>query len=204
MPYDITRRPFGSDPFREMVPLRTMMDRLLENAFAPLALGESGMGAAGSFGMDVEEDDDNFYISCQLPGVDPNDVNIQVHDNVITISGETHRRTPEGRRSVMQETSYGRFQRQISLSSPVDAAKAEANYQDGVLEIKVPKTEASKPRTIQVRGAGGQARQAEVQVESRQGSSQQAGGAPGGQQRETAGSPAAQQGEATARRGRRS
>jgi HSP20 family protein len=157
MPYEIRRRGEEAlrDPFREMVPLRSVMDRLFESAFMPNFFeGQFGSGARG-FGMDVDEDDDHVYVSCHLPGIDPNDVQIQVHDNVLSISGETKRRTPEGRRSVMQETSYGRFERRVALSSPVDADKAMADYRDGILEIRLPKSEASKPRTIQIRGGSG-------------------------------------------------
>ena len=154
MPYEIRRR--GEDPFRDMVPLRSVMDRLFENAFMPSFFGEGQLGTGmRGFGMDVEEDDDHVFVSCHLPGINPDDVQIQVHDNVLSISGETKRRASEGRRAVMQETSYGRFERQVALSSPVDADKATADYRDGILEIRLPKSEASKPRTIQIRGASG-------------------------------------------------
>jgi len=154
MPYEIRRR--GDDPFREMVPLRSVMDRLFESAFMPNFFGEGQFaGGARGFGMDVDEDEDHVYVSCQLPGINPDDVQIQVHDNVLSISGETKRRSSEGRRSVMQETAYGRFERRVALTSPVDADKAAADYRDGILEIRLPKSEASKPRTIQIRGASG-------------------------------------------------
>ena len=149
MPYEIRRR--GDDPFREMVPLRSVMDRLFESAFMPNYFGEGQLGAGmRGFGMDVEEDDDAVFVSCHLPGIDPNDVQIQVHDNVLSVSGETKRRSPEGRRAVRQESSYGRFERQVALASPVDADKATADYRDGILEIRLPKSEASKPRTIKI------------------------------------------------------
>ncbi|HEU5314933.1 MAG TPA: Hsp20/alpha crystallin family protein, partial [Chloroflexota bacterium] len=153
MAYEISRRRSGGlgtggdDPFREMVPLRAMMDRLFESAFTPAFFGRGGFGALGSggLGLDVDEDDDHYFVSCHLPGIDPNDVQLQVQDNVLSISGETRRRVPENRRSVVQESSYGQFERQIALPAAVDADKAEAEYRDGILEIRIPKAEASKP-----------------------------------------------------------
>ena len=152
MALDITRRrPLAADLAREVVPLRTMMDRLFENAFMPSFIGDSRAG--GWFGADVDEDDNAYYVSCQLPGIDPKDVNISAQGHVLTISGETERTAPEGRRSLSQETSYGRFERQFGFDTPVEADKAEASYRDGVLEIKLPKAETHKPRSIQIKPA---------------------------------------------------
>jgi HSP20 family protein len=156
----IRRRParsMSSDLAREMVPLRTMMDRLLESAFMPSFFGDSramgGLGGQAWFGADVEEDDNAYYVSCQLPGIDPNDVNISAQGNVLTISGESRRTAPEGRRAVSQESSYGRFERQFGFDTPVDADKAEASYHDGILEITLPKAETHRPRSIQIKQA---------------------------------------------------
>jgi HSP20 family protein len=89
--------------YGEMVPLRALMDRLLESAFAPPMLS-GGDGSPDGFGVDVEEDDDAYYVSCPLPGVNPDDVELSVHENTISISGELRRRGPEGRRPVMRES----------------------------------------------------------------------------------------------------
>jgi HSP20 family protein len=153
MALDIQRRPWSGDLTRDIVPLRTMMDRLFETAFTPTWAGWSGTRQAGWFDMDVEEDDNAYYVSCRLPGIDPNDVTISAQGNTLSISGETKRTTPEGRRAVFQESSYGRFERQITLDTSVDAAKAEATYRNGVLEVTLPKAEAHKPRTIQIKQA---------------------------------------------------
>lgn len=144
-----------SDRYGDMVPLRSVMDRLFESAFAPALLAGRGEGGFGGFGIDVEEDDDAYYVSCQLPGVNPDDVELNVHENVISISGEMRREAREGRRQVMRESQHGRFERHVSLATPVDAQKTEATFKDGVLEITLPKTEASKPRKIEISTAGG-------------------------------------------------
>jgi HSP20 family protein len=148
------RRTLAGELAREMVPLRTMMDRLLETAFTP-AFWSDFRRVAGEWAMDTDvyEDDDNFYIRCYLPGIDPNAVNISALGNVLTISGEVTRKTPEHWRPVFQEMTTGRFERRITLDTPVDAGKASATYRDGILEITLPKAEAHKPRTIKVQAA---------------------------------------------------
>ena len=190
MRYDMTRRPYrGGSLFPEMVPLRSMMDRLLENAFMPATWGEGQAGEGsrlGGFGMDIEEDENAYYVRCHLPGVNPDDVNVQFHDNVLTISGEMRRETPEGRRQVFRETGHGQFQRQITLGAPIDADRAEAAYEHGVLEIKLPKSEAVRPRAIPVRGAGGATSQragAQAAGQSATGSSAASSGTTGGTRR---------------------
>lgn len=149
------RRPLGSDMAREGIPLRTMMDRIFENAFMPSAFGTgSGMGSASWFGADVDEDDNAYYVSCHLPGIDANDVTISAQGNVLTISGETKRQVRQGRRSISQESSVGQFERHFGFDTPVDASRAEASYRDGILEITLPKAEAHRPRTIQIKRPG--------------------------------------------------
>lgn len=155
MATELMRRPWtGTDltrePFRELVPLRTMMDRLLESAFAPSWWsGWFGEGLAGT-GMDLYETDEAYTVHCLLPGIDPDAVQVSVQDNVLTISGESQRPAPQGARAVFQEIGYGTFQRQVTLGTPVEADKAEATYHHGILSITVPKAAASRRKTIKV------------------------------------------------------
>ncbi len=155
MALDLMRRPWtGSDYAREVVPLRTMMDRLLENAFTPSLFADGQRGAFGGFGMDVYESEDAYTVHCLLPGIDPNGVNVSVQDSVLTISGESKRTPPENARPLFQEIGYGQFQRQVSLGFPVEADKADASYHDGILTITLPKAETAKPRQIKVHANG--------------------------------------------------
>ena len=152
MALDAMRRSGSPAEFgREMVPLRTMMDRLMESAFTP-TFGPLWSGGAAGFGWDVYEDNDAYYIHAYLPGVDPNALNITVQDNVLSISGETRRNTPEHWRPLLQEVPFGQFQRQVTLGAPVEAANAQADYQDGILKLTLPKAETAKPRQIKVSG----------------------------------------------------
>ena len=153
MALDLFRREGGLTDFsRDLIPLRTMMDRLFESAFTP----SSGFGWSGGagFGWDVYEDDEAFYIHCYLPGLDPDAVNVTVQDNVLSVSGETKRDVPQNWRPVLQELGYGQFRRQLALGTPVEAGQAEADYRDGILKIRLPKAEAARPKQIKV-GLGG-------------------------------------------------
>jgi HSP20 family protein len=157
MAFEVTRRPSTmSELGREVIPLRTMMDRVLESAFTPSFSGWSGAPAAG-FGWDVFEDNENYYFHAYLAGVDASALDITVQDNVLSVSGETKRSTPEGWRPLLQEMTFGQFQRQFTLGAPVESARAEADYRDGILRITLPKAEAARPRHIKVNtnGAGG-------------------------------------------------
>jgi HSP20 family protein len=147
----------AGDFARDVVPLRTMMDRLLESAFTPSYLSDgarTGWSGLGQFGMDVYESEDAYTIHCLLPGIDPNGVNVSVQDSVLTISGESKRTPPENARPLFQEIGYGQFQRQVSLGFPVEADKADASYHDGILTITLPKAETAKPRQIRVHANG--------------------------------------------------
>ena len=149
MALELMRRPWaGTDLARDVVPLRTMMDRLLETAFTPSFWTD---GRTAGFGMDVYEDDNAYYVHCLLPGIDPDAVNFSVQDNSLTITGESKRNVPEGRRLLVQEIGYGQFQRQVTLPAPVEAGRAEATYHDGILAITLPKAEAAKPKAIKVK-----------------------------------------------------
>ncbi len=153
MALELMRRPWtGSELAREFVPLRTMMDRLLETAFTPSFFFGGLDGVAGT-AVDVYETDEAYIVQCLLPGIDPEQVHVAVQDNVLTISGERRPVAPEGAQPIFQEIGTGRFERQLTLGVPVDASKAEATYEGGILSITLPKAEAVKAKTIKVKKA---------------------------------------------------
>ena len=101
--------------------------------------------------MDLVEADDHFVLKADLPGLAEDDVAIEVQDNVLTISGSReaeHERKEKGWYRL--ERSYGSFSRSLTLPDGVDADKVEANFDRGVLEIRVPKPEERKPRRISI------------------------------------------------------
>ena len=110
------------------------------------------MLSAGVFPLtNVTEDNENYYVRSELPGIKSDDLDIQVTEEGISISGE--RKIPEegnNARYHRREREAGKFSRLISLSKKVDVNKVEASMENGVLKVTIPKSEASKPRQITV------------------------------------------------------
>jgi HSP20 family protein len=112
--------------------------------------GEDGDGfrtsSSNNFPVSVWGDEDHFHVEAELPGVPENDVEITVHDGVLTIRAD--RRPEDGRRYIYNGRSFGRFERSIVLPDAVDAEKVEAIMNDGVLRVDLPKHPAARPRKI--------------------------------------------------------
>lgn len=102
--------------------------------------------------VDVEERDDAYLLSVDLPGMKKEDIKVDLTDNVLTISGERKREEEHKDKGGVRryESMYGRFERSFTLPSTVVVDKVEANMEDGVLKIALPKSETAKPRTIEV------------------------------------------------------
>jgi HSP20 family protein len=106
--------------------------------------------------MDLVEAEDHFVLKADLPGLGEDDVAIEVQDNVLTVSGSReaeHERKEKGWYRL--ERSYGSFSRSLTLPEGVDAEKVEANFDRGVLEVRIPKPEERKPRRISIGNANG-------------------------------------------------
>ncbi len=101
--------------------------------------------------MDIEEDDGAIVVRTELAGVKKDDVHITLEDGVLTITGEKHsdRETKEKSYHLV-ERNFGSFTRSVQLPSGVDFDKAEARFEDGVLEVRVAKSEAAKPKKIEI------------------------------------------------------
>jgi HSP20 family protein len=101
--------------------------------------------------MDLHEDADQLMVTAELPGMKKEDINVSLHENTLTVSGEKKCEDQEkSGESYRSERCYGRFHRSISLPWSVDAEKIDASYRDGVLKIKLPKSEQAKPKQIDV------------------------------------------------------
>jgi HSP20 family protein len=99
-------------------------------------------------------EDDSYVIQLALPGVDPKDVAVSLMNNVLTVKGERKAdHDTAGKEYFVREVAYGTFQRDFSLPEGVDAAKVEAKYAQGMLEVRVPKPHAATARTIEVKAA---------------------------------------------------
>ncbi len=153
------------------VPLRDAINQLFEGSFITPQM----MGGAASFPpVDMYLTENEAIIEMAAPGVNPDDVNISVTGDTVTVSGEAKRATHAQKSQPYHEEIWrDRFQRSFQLPIQVDPNKAEASFENGILTLVLPKTEATRPRKIQVQqrgsAAGGGGQQA-VGVESGQGS----------------------------------
>jgi HSP20 family protein len=137
------------DPFREAVTLREAMDRLFEDSLVPSRRQNGNTERVWRLPLDAYVTPEEIVVVANVPGVKPEEVEIMIEGDALTIRGE--RPAPlENVDYVMQERPYGRFQRTLNINIPVNADKAEARYENGLLTLVIPKAEAVKPRTIQV------------------------------------------------------
>jgi len=143
------------DPFGEMTSLRQVMDHLFAESF--VAGGADGM-TSGIVPVDMVERDDALVITASIPGVKPEDVDVSVHRNTLTIRGELHGDAGrDGSRYHRRERWQGSFSRQIALPVEVNADACDATFQDGVLTITLAKSEQARAKRIEIRGREPQA-----------------------------------------------
>ncbi len=139
------------DPFQDMVSLRDAMDRLFQESF--IRPGSRMMPREGVFPMDIYETENEFVIKASLPGIKPEDVEITMTGDMLTIKGETKADEQIKQESYyLQERRYGSFTRSVTIPVTVQADKADAKFEHGILTLTLPKAEEVKPRTIRVKG----------------------------------------------------
>lgn len=170
------------DPFREALSLRNVMDRLFEQSFVqPFWTGGS---QAMSAPLDVCETDNGYEIAVALPGVKPEDIDLTATQHSLTIKGHYsyqnmhqnwHGGQEQGQQSVqqsqpqeqhrnwlMREMGTGTFERTVTLPRPIDVDKIQTSYENGILTVPVPVSEANRPKRISV--SGGQPKQVTVEA----------------------------------------
>jgi HSP20 family protein len=140
--------PFTRGSLRDFMSLHEAMDRLFNESVVPSQGTDNGSIALP---VNVREEKDGYVITAALPGVRPEDVQIEATSNAITISGETsdEREVDEGE-YVRRERRFGRFFRMLELPVEINADGAEASFENGVLTLRVPKSEATKPKQVRV------------------------------------------------------
>jgi len=138
------------EPFRDLVTLREAMDRLFAESFVrPVtAFPVTGVEPA----VDVYQTKDEIVVKAALPGLNPDEIEISVTGELLTIRGEFKQdeKIEEGG-YLRQERQYGQFCREFSLPTLVMADKAKADFEHGILTLRLPKTEAVKPKSISVK-----------------------------------------------------
>ena len=145
---------FRWDPFTD---LRQTMDQLFDQGFSrPWRMLQNPDYQAAAFPVEVWETDDAVEIKAALPGMRPEDVDITVANDVLTIKAEHPGETDDGQRNYhRREITYGSYTRSFSLPVSVDSDKAEANYEHGMLYLKLPKAESVRPKQIKIGVSGG-------------------------------------------------
>jgi HSP20 family protein len=147
-PFDL-RDPFG--------PFRREMDRLFDDFFTPAegrSFAPSGVAQNLWPRIDVEETDQAYLITAEVPGLDEKNIDLNLRDNVLTISGEKREeRQDKQRGAAYAERFYGQFKRTIPLDVEVDADKVDAKFRNGVLAVTLPKSQKpeAKARRIEVK-----------------------------------------------------
>jgi len=136
--------------FGRLTDLRDEIDRLFDSPLAELAR-TSQILSGWTPAMDLYEDKDNFVVKAELPGMKREDIEVSLHEGSLSISGERKSEEKHAHGEVYRtERYFGRFQRTVTLPTPVAADKVKAAYKDGVLTITLPKTEEAKPKQIEV------------------------------------------------------
>ena len=135
----LIRDPFLAAPFR-------LMDELMRSA------GNGNRVTGFTPLVDVHETKEEYLVKVDLPGVKADDVSVEVNDNVLSISGS--RAADETGQAQLVERPYGSFVRTLTLPQGVDSDSIEAGYQDGVLELRIPKPAERKPKKITIGGGG--------------------------------------------------
>jgi HSP20 family protein len=137
------------DPFREMMSLRSAMDRLFDSAF----VGSRNDLESGTWelALDVSETDEEYLVKASVPGINPDDLEITYNNKVLTIKGETKQEEErEDSRYHLRERRFGSFVRSVSLPTMVASEHIKASYENGVLNLRLPKTEEARPRRIPI------------------------------------------------------
>jgi HSP20 family protein len=139
------------DPLQEMLDFHRAMDMVRQRT------GASGEGQQQfDLSMDIYETPDAYEIEASVPGVKPEDVEITLNNNVLTIRGETKMENEKEEKNYhLRERRVGAFVRSITLPTSINADAIEAHYDNGVLKLRLPKAEEAKPKRIQVQSNGG-------------------------------------------------
>jgi HSP20 family protein len=147
------------DPFEELTRLQRDMTRLFDESVRTPVRGASENGGASTRSwapsVDVRENQNEVVVQAELPGIRQEDIDIEVTGDTLTIRGERKfEQTDKKDNYVRIERAYGSFQRSFAIGVPIQNDKVSATYKDGLLTIQLPKSEAIKPKKVQVQVQG--------------------------------------------------
>jgi HSP20 family protein len=139
------------NPVREMLTLRdAMMDQLANESYYVRNQDYPRQGVARQLPIDAYHNEDEIVIIADVPGLTPEDLQVTLESNTLTIRGETMNRTEE-RNYFLRERATSHFERILTINTPIDSNKVEAEFENGVLTLTLPKAEANKPKQIAIK-----------------------------------------------------
>ncbi|MCP5303461.1 MAG: Hsp20/alpha crystallin family protein [Pseudomonadales bacterium] len=139
------------NPIREMAGMQSAIDRLFENTWREMQPGWNG----NLLPIDVQENESAYTVVTNLPGLTPDQIDVNIHENILTVSGEVQKveNKDDKTRNLIQERVYGKFSRSINLPQTIDVEHVEASYDNGVLTLTLPKLPSAQPRQIEIKSA---------------------------------------------------
>ncbi|MCC7258482.1 MAG: Hsp20/alpha crystallin family protein [Gammaproteobacteria bacterium] len=138
-------------PFREFEDIFDRYNRLFSRSVPAAGQGEAAGVVQWRPAANISETKDEYLIKAELPEVEKKDVEVTVHDGVITIRGERRfERTDDSEKQHRVESFYGTFARSFSLPADADEGRIHAESKDGVLKVRIPKTQVAKPKAIEI------------------------------------------------------
>ena len=140
----------GWQSFDRWTNLRDEMNRLFELPTMAATGRQAQLFNGWTPALDVYQNADNVVAILELPGMNKEEIEISLHDGMLTIAGERKSESGEGDKAERTERFVGKFRRSISLPTRVDAGKVSASYKDGILTVTLPKAEEAKPKKIEV------------------------------------------------------
>jgi HSP20 family protein len=135
-------------PLYRPLRLTEMMDRLFDESYTRGQLPVDGL----TIPLDVLARDDEFVVYATVPGLNPDEVSVEALGNTVSIRGEIALPAADEKSNwLLQERAFGKFARTVTLPAELDAAKAEASFENGVLILRLPKAEAARPKALKIR-----------------------------------------------------
>jgi HSP20 family protein len=153
------------EPFREFSPMQDRLNRLFRESYNPERPEEALTTTSLAPPVDIYEDEHNFTLKIEVPGIDEKDIDVRIEGNTLTVHGERKLEKEEKEENFRRvERHYGSFTRSFTLPGSVDPGEVSADYDKGVLKIKLPKKAEAKPKQIKVNIRGEKALEAKAPI----------------------------------------
>ena len=139
------------DPFREFTTVQDRLNRLFRESYGPEGREEALANTSFAPPVDVYEDEHNITLKIEVPGIEEKDIDVRIENNTLTVHGERKFEKEEKEENYRRvERQYGSFTRSFTLPTTVDPEQVQANYEKGVLKVKLAKKAEAKPKQIKV------------------------------------------------------